>query len=211
METPSWIQVGVPTLDRPFGLQLWPIFERAFTAVKGYAPQDFRFVEGKTPMSTLSMTITVLISYYIVIFGGREVMRSRSAVQLNPIFKIHNFYLTAISGILLVLFIEQLLPTLARHGVFYTICSHGGGWTKELVILYYVSLISPAMRRKQLLIQLISSSTTSPSTSSFSIPSSSSLRRSRLLSFTHTTTVPPPRFATPSSSATRRFLGFRSR
>jgi hypothetical protein len=39
---------------------------------------------------------------------------------------------------LLVLFIEQLLPTLARGGVFHAICSYDGGWTKELVTLYYV-------------------------------------------------------------------------
>lgn len=53
---------------------------------------------------------------------------------------IHNFYLTVISGSLLALFIEQLLPTVWRNGVYYAICDHEGGWTDELVILYYVSL-----------------------------------------------------------------------
>lgn len=51
---------------------------------------------------------------------------------------IHNLYLTIISAGLLALFIEQLLPTLLRHGLFYTICDHRGGWTDRLVILYYV-------------------------------------------------------------------------
>lgn len=136
---PNWIVYGTPTLDRPFGLELWPIFEKAVESALGYKPQDFRFQPGYTPMSTLKSTVIMLISYYILIFGGREVMRRRPALQLNGLFKIHNFYLTAISFILLALFAEQLIPTLARNGVFYAICNHNGGWTDKLVVLYYVS------------------------------------------------------------------------
>lgn len=65
-------------------------------------------------------------------------MRGREANSLNGLFKIHNLYLTIISFVLLVLFTEQLIPTIARHGVFYAICKRPGGWTEELVILYYV-------------------------------------------------------------------------
>lgn len=140
MSTPDWIQIGRPTLDRPFGLQLWPIFERAFEAVKGYKPQDFRFVPGKTPMSTVGATATMLVSYYIVVLGGRELMRGREPFKLNGPFKVHNFYLTAISAVLLALFAEQLIPELARNGVFHAICAYEGGWTDKLVILYYVCL-----------------------------------------------------------------------
>ena len=138
MSSSRWIEVGLPTLDRPFGIALWPIFEYFFSHVIGYAPQDFRFTEGKTPMSTWTAMITTLISYYVVIFGGREIMRKRDALQLNGLFKLHNLGLTIISGVLLVLFLEQLIPTLARHGVLYTICKYAGGWTDKLVILYYV-------------------------------------------------------------------------
>jgi len=66
-------------------------------------------------------------------------MRNRAPMQLNFLFKVHNFYLTAISGILLGLFLEQIIPTVARHGIFYAICDHQGGWTDKMVILYYVS------------------------------------------------------------------------
>ena len=135
---PSWLQVGVPTLDRPFGIQLWPIFEAAFEPIMGYKPQNFRFVSGKTPMSTFTQTVVMLLSYYLIIFGGRELMRDRQPFKLNGLFKIHNLYLTIISGILLVLFAEQLIPTVARRGVFYAICNHDGGWTDKMVILYYV-------------------------------------------------------------------------
>jgi len=65
-------------------------------------------------------------------------MRNRPAFKLNALFMIHNFYLTAISGTLLALFVEQLIPTLYKHGIFYAICDVKGGWTPPLVILYYV-------------------------------------------------------------------------
>ena len=130
--------IPLPTLDRPFGVELWPIFVKAYSAVAGYSPTDFKFVEGVTPMSTFKETASVLTAYYVIIFGGRELMKRREAFTLNGLFMIHNFYLTAISGVLLALFIEQLLGTVVRHGVFFAICSHKGGWTKELVMLYYV-------------------------------------------------------------------------
>ncbi|KAF2153562.1 GNS1/SUR4 membrane protein [Myriangium duriaei CBS 260.36] len=138
----SFIKIGVPTLDHPFGIQLWPIFEAGFEAIKGYKPQDFRFVPGRTPMSTHTVTAISLISYYIIIFGGREIMRDRAPLQLNGLFKIHNLYLTLISGALLLLFLEQLIPTIVRGGVFHAICDYRGGWTNELVILYYLNYLT---------------------------------------------------------------------
>jgi fatty acid elongase 3 len=132
------IEYGIPTLDRPFGVAMWPIFERVFTPLMGYKPQDFRFTSGVTTLSTFRHTATALVLYYIVVFGGRELMRGRPALKLNGLFKIHNLFLTLISGSLLVLFLEQLIPTVVRHGVFYGICDRTGGWTNKLVILYYV-------------------------------------------------------------------------
>ena len=108
--------------------------------VLGYPAESFRFRPRETPMSTMLETVVALVSYYIIVFGGRELMREREAVKLNGFFKIHNFYLTLISGVLLSLFLEQLIPTLARHGVFYGVCAYEGGWTDELVVLY-LSLI----------------------------------------------------------------------
>lgn len=128
----------LPTLERPFGIKLWPIFSKAFEAVAGYPAEDFRFVPGETPMSTLKETGIFIIIYYTIIFGGRELMRNREPFKLRTLFLIHNFYLTAISGILLALFIEQLLSTVAAHGIFHAICHTEGGWTQPLVVLYYV-------------------------------------------------------------------------
>ena len=129
----------VPTLDRPFGIHLWPIFNKAFEKVAGYPADDFRFVPGSTPMSTLKETSIFIVIYYTIILGGRELMRNREPFKLKTLFLIHNFYLTAISGILLALFIEQLLPIVVRKGIFFAICDADGGWTQPLVVLYYVS------------------------------------------------------------------------
>ena len=132
----------LPSIDRPFGIELWPLFVKAYSSIAGHSPTDFKFVPGKTPMSTLTETASVLVAYYVIIFGGRELMQNRPAYKLNGFFMSHNLGLTMISFILLVLFIEQLAPTVWNHGVFFAICSHKGGWTKELVTLYFLNYIT---------------------------------------------------------------------
>ena len=132
------IPFPTPSIEHPFGFELWPVFSQAFSLIRGYKPEDFKFVAGETPMSTMKATATTLASYYIVVLGGRELMKGRKPMQLNGLFMIHNLYLTLVSGTLLALFIEQLVPTIWKHGLFYAICDHSGGWTPQLVILYYV-------------------------------------------------------------------------
>lgn len=128
----------LPTIDRPFGIQLWPIFNKAFELAVGYPADDFRFHAGSTPMSTLKETGIFVLVYYIIILGGREFMRNKEPLQLKKLFLVHNFLLTAVSAILLALFVEQILPTVVRKGIFFAICDRDGGWTQPLVVLYYV-------------------------------------------------------------------------
>ena len=140
-----------PSIDRPFGIELWPIFDKFFTMVKPYHPADFRFEPGVTPMSTMKASFSLIALYYVIVLGGRELMRNRPAFKLNGLFMVHNFYLTAISGGLLLLFLEQLIPEVYHNGIFHAICSHEGGWTNKLVILYYVRIMpkySRAIERK---------------------------------------------------------------
>ena len=118
-------------------LSPWRIFDRVWTSSLGYPADKLDITPGATPMLTFKSTTTFLLSYYVIVLGGREFMRSRPAFKLNDLFLIHNFYLTAISGGLLVLFLEQLIPTLWRDGLFNTICGDGG-WSGPLVTLYYV-------------------------------------------------------------------------
>ncbi|KAH6689557.1 elongation of fatty acids protein, partial [Plectosphaerella plurivora] len=140
--TTFYEQLPLPTIDRPFGIELWPIFDKAWTAVIGTPASEFRFQQGVTPMSTIKETSIFIVIYYAVIFGGREWMRNREPYKLKTLFLIHNFYLTAISGILLALFIEQLLPTVVRGGIFNAICHAEGGWTQPLVVLYYLNYLT---------------------------------------------------------------------
>ncbi|PKY03816.1 GNS1/SUR4 membrane protein [Aspergillus campestris IBT 28561] len=131
-----------PTIDRPFGIHLWPIFDKAFEMVVGYPASEFDFKAGVTPMSTIKETVIGLVAYYVIIFGGRALMKNREPFKLNLLFMIHNFYLTAISATLLVLFIEQLVPTIWNHGIFFAICDHNGGWTQPLIVLYYLNYLT---------------------------------------------------------------------
>ncbi|KAL9100158.1 MAG: hypothetical protein Q9163_004432 [Psora crenata] len=118
------------------------MFDAAYTKIMGFGPTEFLFVPRTTPLSTLSACATTLVTYYVTILGGREVMKGREPFKLNGLFMLHNLYLTLISGVLLALFIEQLVPTLWEHGVFYAICDQHGGWTRPLVTLYYLNYLT---------------------------------------------------------------------
>lgn len=128
-----------PTVDRPFGAHLWPTFNNAFEWVTGYKANDFRYIPGKTAMSGLKPTLMALAAYYAVILIGREIMKTREAFKLKKLFIAHNLILSTMSAILLALFIEQLLPTIYTHGLRYAFLDRRGGWTDNLVPLYYVS------------------------------------------------------------------------
>ncbi|CAN8095821.1 unnamed protein product [Discula destructiva] len=132
----------LPTIDRPFGIQLWPIFDKAFELCVGYPASEFTFKAGATPMSTLKETGIFICVYYFIILGGREYMRTRDPFVLKKLFLVHNFILTAVSAVLLALFVEQILPTVVRKGIFFAICDYDGGWTQPLVVLYYLNYLT---------------------------------------------------------------------
>jgi hypothetical protein len=125
--------------DRTANIRFWHLLERVFTWSRKYAPQDFRFVVGATPMSTWTEVLAVLATYYAVIFGGRELMRNQKPLRLDFLFKLHNLGLSIVSGFVLILFIEQLVPMLQDKGLLHGICRQTGGWSDKLVVLYYVS------------------------------------------------------------------------
>ena len=93
-------------------------------------------------MSTFGSTAALLSTYYITVFAGREFMKNRAPWKLNGLFMVHNLYLTTFSAVLLALFIEQLVPTIWKNGIFFAICDAKGGWTEPLVTLYYVSYLA---------------------------------------------------------------------
>lgn len=86
---------------------------------------------------------TVLITcvtYLVVIFGGQYLLRDSAPMNPQVLFKVHNFLLTFVSLALLLLLVEQLVPQLARHGLYYTICSPDA-WTQKHELLYYLNYL----------------------------------------------------------------------
>jgi len=90
MSTDLLKSIPIPTIDRPFGIEVWTIFDKLYTAINGYHPEDFKFKPDITAMSTLKETATMITAYYVIIFAGREFMRNRRASKLNGLFMIHN-------------------------------------------------------------------------------------------------------------------------
>ncbi|KAK6352474.1 hypothetical protein TWF730_009299 [Orbilia blumenaviensis] len=131
----------IPSIDRPFGIHLWPIFSKVFELVVGYPAEEFEFVHGKTPVSTLPHALAIIAVYYVVIFGGKAIMADRKALRLNALFQIHNVFLTVLSGSLLALAMEQLIPILLRNGLFYGICNINS-YTQKLVVIYYLNYLT---------------------------------------------------------------------
>ena len=125
----------------------WTLFTGLIYKFTGNPLESMIWETGELPMSTFKSTAIALTIYYATVFGGQEVMRYRSAFKLNPLFQIHNLGLTVISGTLLTLFLEQLVPTIVDKGIYDSVCTKEGGWTKELVALYYVSTYVPDIFR----------------------------------------------------------------
>jgi fatty acid elongase 3 len=204
-------QLPLPTIDRPFGIHLWPIFSKAWEFVVGYPAEEFEFVPFETPMSTLKSTSTFIVIYYAIIFGGREMMRNREPFKLKGLFLIHNFYLTAISAILLALFIEQLVPTVAREGIFFSICHVDGGWTQPLVVLYYLNYLTKYLELLDTVFLFLKKKPLSMDIPANCPPCFPSTDKPSQRSSIAITMVPRPSFATLSSSVLPLSHGFPSR
>ncbi|KAF9919668.1 hypothetical protein FBU30_010677 [Linnemannia zychae] len=128
------------SIDQPFGVRLDDYLSKGYELVTKRSINTFVFQEGVTPLSTRKEVAMWTITYFVVIFGGRQIMKNQEAFKLKPLFILHNFLLTIASGALLALFIESLTPIFARHGLFYAICSEGA-WTQRLELLYYLNYL----------------------------------------------------------------------
>lgn len=128
------------SIDRPFGIYLDDYFVKTYSLVTGKDPNDFAFVEGVTPLSTLTEVIVSCITYFALIFGGRLLLTNIPVIKLNLIFQIHNFLLTITSASLFILFVEQIFPIYWRNGILFAVCSKNG-WTQRLELLYYLNYL----------------------------------------------------------------------
>ncbi|KAM9890234.1 hypothetical protein OXX79_011575 [Metschnikowia pulcherrima] len=133
------------SVETPFLIELWPLFDAAVTKVSGsrFVPSQFEFVPHQTTFSSFPVVIGAIAVYYTVIFGGDYIFK-RFKIRpfvLNGLFQIHNLFLTTLSLTLLVLMSEELIPMIYNHGLFYAIC-HPDAWTQRLVTLYYLNYLT---------------------------------------------------------------------
>ncbi|GMM36711.1 fatty acid elongase [Saccharomycopsis crataegensis] len=134
-----------PTIDHPFGINLWELFNEVVSKATGnaFVPKEFEFEYQKSPLSHLPPVLSIIALYYTVIFGGDYVWKKNkwAPLKLKLISQVHNIILTVISFTLLVLMIEQLFPIIVRHGLYYAICDMGS-WTQPMVTLYYLNYLT---------------------------------------------------------------------
>ncbi|OLL24635.1 Elongation of fatty acids protein 3 [Neolecta irregularis DAH-3] len=119
---------------------LWPIFDSLYSRISSHNTASFAFIPGKTFLATNSEVAVAIVSYYALIFGGQALMRNLIPMPLNRLFQLTNLFLTVISALLLLLFLEQLIPIFYSHGLLYAICSDEA-WTQELLVLYYMNYL----------------------------------------------------------------------
>ncbi|EGO30810.1 hypothetical protein SERLADRAFT_455104 [Serpula lacrymans var. lacrymans S7.9] len=96
------------------------------------------YVPGKTPLSTWPVVFTTLVSYLTVVFGIRVLMKDRSPLKLNALFRIHNLFLSAGSLVLLVLMLEEVGLVWWQSDTYSVMCADSS-WTDRLEFYYMIN------------------------------------------------------------------------
>jgi len=84
---------------------------------------------GLTPLSTFPSVAASTAIYLGLVFGIHTYQNDKQPKKLNTLFQIHNGLLSAASGVLLFLILEEIIPKLWNNGIFYAFCS-AEAWTE---------------------------------------------------------------------------------
>jgi len=63
--------------------------------------RTFRYMPGKLPLANLESVLGGITLYFVVVFGIQYFMKDRKKFELNSIVPIHNFFLSALSLIMM--------------------------------------------------------------------------------------------------------------
>ncbi|KAI8870076.1 GNS1/SUR4 membrane protein [Ramicandelaber brevisporus] len=132
METTAAVYPSYGPLNDLFGV--------GYKMVMGKDHREFSVKYGQTPFSTYSSCIGIVVLYYIVIFGGQELMRNRKPITLPTLFKAHNLFLTAASVVMFSLFMEQMVPQIIQHGFTYSVCDINSP-NQQVDLLHYINYL----------------------------------------------------------------------
>ncbi|KAI5479393.1 hypothetical protein MNV49_003727 [Pseudohyphozyma bogoriensis] len=115
-----------------------PIYS-ALAAIPYKLPDNvLRWIPGSSPLSTNVEVLSALAAYLAILYFGQKIMADRKAYRFKPLFMLHNFLLSAGSGLLLALMLEEIIPIVWEHGIFYAIC-HTSAWTPKLETYYIIN------------------------------------------------------------------------
>jgi fatty acid elongase 3 len=105
------------------------------------------YTPGISPFSTNKSVCWAIVVYLVTIFGIQEYRKNRPALKLTALFQTHNIILTVGSAVLLLLVLEEALPILWKHGLYYALCDEGA-WTSVCMLFMKTrSFLSPLARR----------------------------------------------------------------
>ncbi|RKP14578.1 ELO family [Piptocephalis cylindrospora] len=130
------------SLEQPWGVNLDSFLTVPYKMLTGQEASDFKFVTGVTPLSTPHEVVISCVLYLAVIFGGQFLMRRYvdKPFRLPTLSRIHNFLLTIGSALLFGLMVQEIVPIIAKHGFFYSVCD-ASAWTQRLEVLYYINYL----------------------------------------------------------------------
>jgi len=114
-----------------------------FSFFLGYPPDTFLFKVDVTPLSNVYTVVLTTVLYLSVIFGTQKWMSENPGIKYNlkSLLIAHNFFLSAASGLLLVLILENILPKLLSNGLVYSVCDNAMLADGRLEFLYYLNYL----------------------------------------------------------------------
>lgn len=106
----------------------------------GWSHREFKFEPGVTFLSTWQQVVIGAAIYLTIVLGGRQLMKNREPFVLKWLFVVHNVILVVVSGLLLGMMLEILVPMLLQKGLRWSVCEPGA-YDLRLVPFYYANYL----------------------------------------------------------------------